>query len=210
MVFPLFFRCFPVNWRRSVVSCFSSPSHNTCQPCTNNPTSRSSRRTCCACLLSHEPLSTQSSLCSMNHKVKKTLADLHRFLFLSYFSLSPPFSSKPFQVRSCLDWTHSTKSCGSSFWRRCFWACPVSTHGVMRWCCSSMSSMARCYCIQRTAPSSGSTQLLPSTLLCILTISSPWVVISGSYQRCCRYTYYSYKKKYMNPLTYLDFCINWS
>nr|XP_046194546.1 protein unc-80 homolog [Oncorhynchus gorbuscha] len=30
---------------------------------------------------------------------------------------------------SSLAWTLSTKSCGSNYWKRCFWACPVSTRG---------------------------------------------------------------------------------
>lgn len=107
----------------------------------------------------------------------------HPNIFKTYWIMKSFF----LQVRSCLDWTPFTRCCGSSFWRKCFWACPVSTRGEMRWCCSSTSSTGRCCYTLRTAPSSGSTQQLRSTPLCTSTISSPWAVTSGSCQPCCRY-----------------------
>lgn len=191
----VFCRYFLVNWRRSVGSSSLSPSPNICQLCTSNLMFHCSKKTSCACHPSQELPLMQSSPCSMNPKVAQnpilsphvlSILQIIIYMFLPPQSLAWRFLSIS-QVRSCLVWTPSIRCSGSNCWKRCFWACPVSTRGPTRWCFFSTSSMGHCCFTQRTAPFSGSTQPPLLTLLFTSTISSLWAVTSGSCQQCCRY-----------------------
>lgn len=89
-------------------------------------------------------------------------------------------------ARSCLALTLFRKACGSSFWRRCSWACQASFPGEMRSCFSSTFLMGLWSSTQKTVPCSGSMPPQSSTVRCTSTTFSPSAATSGFYPPCCR------------------------